>query len=276
VMFTPAHKRDGATSVDSYVFGRLSKSPAMTPYLTVDAWVNFLEKKRRVPSVSEAKNSPIHLLDESREEMKVSTAFDCFGYELALDGQQYVLSSGIWYEVVPEFMSRINRAVTKIPAPKVTLPAWNQIESEGEYNLRCAQTAAFLHFDAKNILFGGGHSKFEFCDLLHLKGKTLFFAKIASKASGMSHLVEQVRRTSELLFSTDGGYREELVKVFSKFHPKVDRDWLKSRPRNGDWQLCLVSLGRPARQLPFFAKCGLVRVYEDLSERGHDVSFATV
>jgi uncharacterized protein (TIGR04141 family) len=51
-----------------------------------------------------------------------------------------------------------------------------------------------------------------------LKTKTLLFAKIASKSSGMSHLVEQVRRTAELLFSTDAGYRRELAKVFAKHH----------------------------------------------------------
>jgi uncharacterized protein (TIGR04141 family) len=57
----------------------------------------------------------------------------------------------------------------------------------------------FLSFDAKNIMFGGGQSKFEFCDILHMKSKTLFFAKIPSKSSGISHLVERVRRTLELL-----------------------------------------------------------------------------
>ncbi len=276
VMFTPAHRRDESLSADSYVFGRLSKTPVMTPYLTVDGWIAFLKRKKLTPCVAEAKNTPIHLLDEDKEEIKDCTAFDCFGYELALDGQQYVLWSSIWYEVVSEFVARINRTADKIPAPSVNLPTWNQVESEREYNLRCANKAAFLHFDARNVLFGGGQSRFEFCDLLHLKTKTLLFAKIASKSSGMSHLVEQVRRTAELLFSTDAGYRQELVGVFARYHPKVDVEWLRSRPRNGDWHLCMVSLGRSARQLPFFAKCALVKVYKDLSERGHEVSFVAV
>jgi uncharacterized protein (TIGR04141 family) len=187
-----------------------------------------------------------------------------------------VLSSGTWYEVVPDFVTRVNKYVAKIAGPSVPLPAWNQIEREPEYNKRCGVTPGFLHFDSADVLFGGGQSKFEFCDLLHVKSKTLYFVKIASKSSGMSHLVEQVRRTAELLFSTDGSYREELKKVFKKYHPNADVGWLKSRPDNGDWRLCMASMGRPATKLPFFAKCGLWRVHKDLTERGHLVSFSVV
>jgi len=89
-------------------------------------------------------------------------------------------------------------------------------------------------------------------------------------------LVEQVRRTAELLFSTDGAYRAELAKVFKKYHPTADTNWLKSRPDNGDWKLCMVSLGRSAAKLPFFAKCGLWRVQKGLTERGHAVFFISV
>jgi uncharacterized protein (TIGR04141 family) len=67
-------------------------------------------------------------------------------------------------------------------------------------------------------MYGGNQSKFEFCDLLYMQSKTMYFPKIASKSSGMSHLVEQVRRTTELLFSADGTYRQALAKVFKKQH----------------------------------------------------------
>jgi uncharacterized protein (TIGR04141 family) len=273
VMFTPAQRRDETLVVDSYVYGRMAQPAVMRPYLTVDSWLDFVKGKGDTPSVDEAKGTPVHLLDEGDEEIKSCSAFDCFGYELSLGGQQYVLSSGVWYHVVGEFVARINKIVKGIDSPSVAPLAWNQVESEGEYNTRCAKQPGFLHFDAKNVMFGGGQSKFEFCDLLHLKKRTLYFAKIASKSSGMSHLVEQVRRTSELFFSADGAYRRRLAKVVAKQHPKVDLDWLDVRPRAGDWNLCLVSLGRPAPKLPFFAKCGLAKLHKDLTERGHGISF---
>ncbi len=276
VMFTPDQKRQEGWTVDSYVLGRLAGSSAKTPYLTVDVWLNYLKRRGAAPSVAEAKTTPVHLLDDSDDEMTFCSAFDCFGYELSHSGQQYVLSSGTWYEVVPEFLARINRVVKEIPAPALALPAWNQAESEGEYNKRCGKLAGFTHFDAKNVWFGGGQSKFEFCDLLHMKTKTLFFVKIASKSSGMSHLLEQVRRTVELYFAADGGFRRKLAASIIKRDPKRDVSWLDSRPRQGDWKLCLVSMGRPANRLPFFSKCGLAKAYKDLRERGHDVFFGAV
>ncbi len=276
VMFTPAHRRTDTWTVDSYVFGRMSKSPPASPYLLVDSWLNYLRKSNREPSVAAAKDSLVHLMDDSKEPVDKCTAFQCFGYELSVGPRQYILSSGIWYEVAIDFLSKVNKTASKIPPPKIALPAWNGVDSEGEFNLKCGKANGFLGFDAKNLMFGGGQSKFEFCDVLHMKSKTLFFAKIPSKSSGMSHLVEQVRRTAELLFSADAAYRKELTKVFKQHFKGVDTEWLKTRPKHGDWNICLVSLGRPAMKLPFFARCSLVKVYTDLREQGHDISFLAV
>jgi uncharacterized protein (TIGR04141 family) len=277
VLFTPAERRDEESQVAySYVFGNMLGKPAHHPYLLIQSWIDFLKGKSLTPSVAEAKKNRVHLLDKDKAVFNDYAVFDCFTYEATLGNRPYVLSSGTWYEVIPDFIGRVNRYISKVAGPNVPPPAWNQVETEPEYNERCGEISGFLHFDSANVLFGGAQSKFEFCDFLHLKPKTLYFAKIASKSSGMSHLVEQVRRTAELLFSTDGAYREELAKVFKEYHPKADASWLKTRPDNGDWKLCMVSLGRPAGKLPFFAKCGLWRVHKGLTERGHRVFFVSV
>jgi uncharacterized protein (TIGR04141 family) len=195
---------------------------------------------------------------------------------LTLNERQYILSSGIWYEVVDDFLARINAAVRRIAKPTIDFPEWNGAESEGQYNIRCGKDNGFLNFDAKSFHYGGGQSKFEFCDLLDQKSHTLVFAKIPSKSTGMSHLVEQTRRTAELLFSTDSEYRNRLKKVFETHHPKVSTEWLNKRPSNGDWHFCLLSLGKPATRLPFFARCSLVKLCKELDERGHPVSFGSV
>lgn len=67
VMFTPTYRRADAWTVDSYVFGRMSKSPATTPYLLVDSWINHLTKTKREPSVATAKDSWIHLINDAKE-----------------------------------------------------------------------------------------------------------------------------------------------------------------------------------------------------------------
>ncbi len=276
VMFIPSRRDEVSQSVESYVFGKLTKLAPKNPLLNINGWLFYLQARQQSPTVEEAKRTRIHLMDEFKEEVRAYTVFDCLGYELAFNGQQYVLSSGIWYEVVASFLSKINSTANSIAPPKVNLVHWQPPESEGEYNARCAAAKKLLFFDAQNVMFGGGQSKFEFCDFLDPKTRTLFFAKITSRSSGMSHLVEQVRRTAELLFNIDDGYRQKLAKVFEKLHPNADSTWLDSRPANGSWSLCLVSLGKNALQLPFFARCGLVRLYKELRERGHTVFFTPV
>lgn len=280
VLFTPAERREVESQIaHSYVFGHMLGKPVYRPYLLIESWMAFLKEKKLTPTVAEAKKDRIHLLDEAKEAFNDYFVFDCFGYEMTFAGKPYVLSSGTWYEIVPDFVAHINKYVAGIKGPSVALPPWNQVnkvETEPEYNKRCGSAPGFLHFDSADVLFGGGHSRFEFCDFLHLNSKTLYFAKIASKSSGMSHLVEQVRRTVELLFSMDGAYRAELSKVFKKYHPTADTGWLKSRPDNGSWNLCMVSLGRTAAKLPFFAKCSLWRIHKGLTERGHKAFFISV
>jgi uncharacterized protein (TIGR04141 family) len=276
VMFTPSQRKGEPFVADSYVYGRLSKNHVSSPYLTVDGWLSTLAHSGSTPSVALAKQFPVHMFDESGTTARDFTAFACFGYEYSDGNRVYVLSSGAWYEVSKDFVISTNDSIAKIPPPPFGLMAWNGSDSEGDYNRSCSASCGFLNCDAKNVFFGGGHSQLEFCDMLGDGTKTLMFAKIVSKSSGMSHLTEQVRTSAQLLFSTDGEYRKKLVQLFATHYPHFDTAWLQSRPKNGDWNLCMVSLGKRALDLPFLAKCGLARTYKELTEQGHAVSFIDV
>jgi uncharacterized protein (TIGR04141 family) len=276
VMFAPTYLREEVDAIDSYVFGRMTKAPVTIPYLFVQSWLSYLEREKLEKTVSEAKTTAVHLLDNDNEPLKRYSVFQCFGYELSFGGKHYILSSGVWWEVSQSFLTKVNKQVTDLRPPQIVLPAWNQVESEGEYNERCAQGTGFTFYDAKKFWYGGGQSQLEFCDVLHLNSKTLYFAKIPTKSSGMSHLVEQVRRTIELFFSPDDEYRKELKRLTKVLHKGLSVDWIETRPRQGDWNICLVSLGKTAAQLPFFARCGLFNISRTLRRAGHNVSFLKV
>jgi uncharacterized protein (TIGR04141 family) len=276
VMLAPLHRQEEDLSADSYVFGRLAKNPVMAPYLLFEGWTSHVKSIGRSPDLSEAKKTAVHLLDGEKNELGKSSAYDCFGYELAFNQRQYILSSGIWYEVAIDFIAKVNALAKKLRPPKEILPAWDGKLHESAYNLKCGKRASFLHFDAKNIVYGGGQSKFEFCDVLHLGSKTLYFAKIPSKSSGVSHLVEQVRRTAELMFGDDPEFRKAVQQCMKKYHKGEDAAWLDTRPKNSDWNLCMVSLGKSAMDLPFFARCSVRRLYLEMRKRGFEVSFLAV
>ncbi len=277
VLFTPQQRKGDSLIVSSYVIGRLSKSPPLTPYLTFGAWEGYAKKRGMALTVATAKSLAVHLMDDGVQELGECSVFDCFGYEGSLGGKPFVLSSGTWFEVVPNFLKRINDTVKAIPLPSKALTAWNQVDDEGTYNESCAKKdKSLLHFDKKDVWYGGGQSRFEFCDLMHLSSKRLYFVKVASKSSSMSHLFEQTRRTVELFFAPDPGFRKALQAKIKKLNPKADTSWTTMRPRPGEWKLCLVSMGRPASQLPFFARCSLANTYRDLRNLGHDVEYLRV
>jgi uncharacterized protein (TIGR04141 family) len=92
----------------------------------------------------------------------------------------------------------------------------------------------------------------------------------------MSHLVEQTRRTVELFFGPDPGFRKALQAKIKKLDPKTNTLWTTTRPRPGEWKLCFVSMGRSAPELPFFARCSLANACRDLRNLGHDVEYLRV
>jgi uncharacterized protein (TIGR04141 family) len=275
VLFAPAFLRGDSPLADSCSIGVRGSKVAKSPYLLYGSWERHLAGSKESPSLPLAKKTPVYLFDEDGESIERSTVYECLTYELSHERKQYVLSSGVWHRADDDFVKKVNEFVGNIESPPIALPIWNQVDDEGTYNKSCCD-GAMLHFDAKNIPFGGGHSKFEFCDFMHPTERILFFAKIASKSSGCSHLLEQVRRTEELLFGQDGAFRAKLKKAFKKHYPRARRNWLDEKPARGDWKLCLVSLGRDKASLPFFAKCGVRRLVRSLEQLGHTVYFASV
>jgi uncharacterized protein (TIGR04141 family) len=277
-MFTPFQKRGESLVAENYVFGRNYPTAVRTPYLTFQLWADSLTGRGLVASVTQAKQSSVHILDEYDMDQEVFTAFECFGYESDLNRRVCILSSGQWYEVLADFVARVNRRIADIPRAAATLPAWNQADNEDAYNLLCARDPSLLLCDRRIFRFGGTGPKyqFEFSDLIDLQSKTLFFVKKGSKSSGMSHLFEQVRRTVEPLFGSDQAYRDRIMGLLGQHHPGADVGWLATRPKQGEWNICMVSLGEPAASLPFFARCALVKLFDDLDRQRHSVSFVAV
>jgi uncharacterized protein (TIGR04141 family) len=70
VMFIPTRRDEESSSIESYVFGRLSKLAPVSPFLTVNSWLLYLQAAQKPVTVAEAKSTRIHLIDEYKEEIK--------------------------------------------------------------------------------------------------------------------------------------------------------------------------------------------------------------
>ncbi|PTT84666.1 hypothetical protein DBR42_14880 [Pelomonas sp. HMWF004] len=261
-----------------FVIGRNGKYAASASYLLFGNWLSHLKKQNEVPSVLSALGTPVHLLNDDKVEIGVCSMFECLGAEVSdAAGASFALSSGRWYQADAQFVKRTNRELSQVKGPDVSLCGWTAGDDEGVYNQKaCAADPALWLFDTENVYYGQAKSKFEFCDILHLPTKTLYFVKHPTRSASVSHLSEQLRRTAELFFGNDQAYRDALAVAMNKTGKGWDATWTKTKPLRNEWTLCLVSMGTPIAKLPFFAKCGLARLLRDLEQRNFNIAFQAV
>ena len=272
-------QREDSEVSDMFVIGRLPRkgdrsSRAAAPYIMLGNWDYWLKKIKESRSIASAKSTKVHGLNKKDESIAQTTIYNCFSFETNLqDSIQYILSDGRWFKANQDYIKTVNDRLDSLSktSPTICLPKWNFADHEGIFNKEAAKQKNLILFDAKNVQHGGGKSKFEFCDLMDIDNKTLYFVKVANNSSHMSHLSEQVRRTVELFFGQDPSFRKTLASVVMKHYPSINTSWTDSRPSNGSWKLCIVPLGKDLKKLPFFAKCGLYRLIKEMDAAGHEL-----
>jgi uncharacterized protein (TIGR04141 family) len=260
----------------NFSLGRRSTNAASIPYLSSAAFVAAATSADLSFNLEFTKRLQVHALDDDGNVLAQDKMYSCIGYELSANGETFVLSQGTWYCVKSNFINDVRQRLSNIKGPTKALTIWNQIDHEGEFNLKAAESdPELILLDAKNISTGGGNSKIEFCDLLHLKTKTLYFVKKPSSASGLSHLVEQVRRTDENFFRVDESFRiDAAIKLMEMGH--LDVSWLECRPKRTEWTICLVLMGKSLSELSFFSASALARLAKEYEEKGFTVVFQAV
>ncbi|MDH5824283.1 TIGR04141 family sporadically distributed protein [Luteimonas sp. RD2P54] len=229
-------------------------------------------------SLATAESSKVHVVDAATGRRKTSVKIrDALSFDFVRKDGHYVIFSGKWYRASPNLSVKLDAFLGSLVDSAFPPPIWNGRDDEGTYNhSACVADARLVHMDARNIFYGGGQSKFEFCDFLDPVNKVLYFVKNPCSAAGMSHLYEQARRTTELFFGNNRGYVEKLRIALLRHRADIDVSWLDVPPRGPEWEICLVSMGRAAADLPLFAKCGLMRVHRELSGRFRQVSYCVV
>lgn len=169
-----------------FVVGRLSKNPATSPYLTFSEWLRLLGRQSETACTGTARLTKVHLLDEEKEEIGICSMYQCLGAEVNKSGKTYVLSSGNWFMANQQFIDQTEALLAAVDAPPYELSAWNQADHEGPYNAgACKADSNLWLFDKELVSFGGGHSRFEFCDIMHHPSKTLYFVKHPAGSAGV-------------------------------------------------------------------------------------------
>ena len=196
--------------------------------------------------------------------------FKCINAEIDINGRKFILSDGKWYEIEKGYVAEVNTFVNSIHRNPTPLPVYNHT-SENEYNVGVAQAMNALCLDGKNMVYGGGRSKIEFCDIL-TRNKILYHIKIYGGSSVLSHLFNQGLNSATLL-AEDSKFRDKLRSTILPRGFKALVPDTKVDPRH--YKIIYGIIGQPGDDksvnIPFFSKISLRSAVRSLQRFGFDV-----
>lgn len=196
--------------------------------------------------------------------------YRCIQCEFDLNGKNYVLSAGVWFEVDKSFVGSIEAFYKTIPSFSEKALIYNH-KNEGAYNeaLAASDPGRWCLMDRKLLQVGGVHDKIEFCDVY---GKnTLFHIKHYGSSSVLGHLFNQGLVSGELLKS-----HPALVDLANQKLDKAHNLKLaQSVPRDVSTYSIVYGIisqsSKPGLHLPFFSKVVLKSCTTKLRDLGYKV-----
>jgi uncharacterized protein (TIGR04141 family) len=256
-----------------------TRSKAVYPELN---WQNLFRAMRgneSVISVPFLRAHRVEVLDANDYPIKRWALYDCLNVELVIGNEAYVLSSGTWYRVDSDLVSEVDRDVQSIQPADLPLPYFDICDNDEQaYNKRTAEEMAhsFCCLDGENIVFGGGRSRFEVCDLLHSSGALVHVKRYGGSAV-LSHLFAQGLMSADLLMKRPGFRRNADLRVarlgFTSRHRK---SFESKQPRD----VIYAIIGGPTNpslcKLPLFAKINMRNSLRTIRAFGWDVKFQFV
>ena len=184
-------------------------------------------------------------------------AHKCLYAELEYEGKVYCISKGQWFCVEKDFVKTVNDIYESIPISDMSfLEHPNEKLKESEYTRRFVKSAPdkLLCMDQKTIMYGGGQSKIELCDVLTVDKKFIHIKPYTGSAT-LSHLFSQSVVSAELILG-DGEFRRKANDKI-KENSGDNRFYVEEGTRP-DIVLAIISKEDCERpKLPFFSKVAL-------------------
>ena len=235
----------------------------------------FKKINKTTITLADLKSSHAYLFSSSTEKViNRWKLYDCVYSEIADGEMSFFLSGGTWYEIEKNLVNSVNDAYRKILKDNcgINFIPYSH-NKESEYNLALAQTDSnnLICMDAHNIQYGGGNSKFEFCDVYSSQRK-LVHIKRYSGSSTLSHLFNQGANSSEILF--DEEFRKKLNLVVPSKYQILDRP----NQNGSQYEIVFGVISSSAKKLdiPFFSKLSLKHVANRLKNFGYEVSLVKI
>ena len=201
--------------------------------------------------------------------------YRCLYCEVDEGNETFILTAGRWYKVATDFVEKVNLSFRNIDKVDLKLPEFDD-ETEEAYNRRVSSNdpTRLTFLDRKLVMFGGGASRFEFCDLVS-SDCDLIHVKRYAGSNVLSHLFNQGVTAGELYVS-DAAFRQ-LVDPLLPTHLRLED--FTQRPNTSNYRVvfAIVSAEKgDSLTLPFFSRLSLRQAVRALRGYGYRVGIAKV
>lgn len=197
----------------------------------------------------------------------ISSIYNSLVFQTTYEGKNYILCSGIWYQVETAFYEQVNNYIsTVVKISGIILPECEAKMKEGEYNKRTADSNPdYCLCDRKMVSVAGGPKRIESCDIL-TRNKQFIHVKNKAQSSQLSHLFAQGRISAEC-FISDEEYRKQVSLIAEKKFGIPFFDYTK-KPGSNEYEVVYAIIDDKdsdlVHKLPFFSKVNLMLTTQEL------------
>lgn len=214
---------------------------------------------------------------EHKRTFKDWSVYKCLYAEVDLGEGKFILNDGAWFKVASDFVDATDKAFSKIPRSKLSLPVY-QDDGEGKYNVRVAalfpERFALLD-DTQKIMHGGGYGQVEVCDLFS-QDRELIHVKMYGKSSVLSHLFAQGFVSGQLM-QIDPTFRKKVrLKLQAPFSELIPEE---EKPKQDEFTVIYAVISNEpggSLMLPFFSRVNLNNTARILKGYGYKVELLKI
>jgi len=198
--------------------------------------------------------------------------YKCINFEFRKEQEIYLLTGGKWFKINTQYADSVTDHIKNIP--EYNDFAFPEYQGEGEpaYNAKACginKKNCYL-MDRKMILYGGGYSRIEFCDLL-VNRSDFIHVKRFRGPSALSHLFLQGFNAA-FLFLSDRDFRAKVNDILPKNLAFENIEEIHANDYQIVFAIISKNEGKAKDILPFFSKVSLLRIYKELKAYGFNVS----
>ncbi len=242
---------------------------------SIDDLLQELEADSSKTSVAFLKRRHLYGFDGNGDCVKKWSLYKSLHCEISDDVNTSILSNGTWFEVERNFVQKVNKAVDKLLVKK-PLPSAKHKEVEGKYNKRIEKELGYQCADARSIVYGGGRSRLEFCDL-YSPSREMIHVKRGTSSSTLSHLFQQ-----GLLSATSMQEDESFRSKVRGLLPTQFDDAFVQAIDTTEFEVVYAIIARHtsttklSRLLPFFSRVVLKNAARQLKNSNYRVSVCLI